>query len=159
MNLIQNESISNTIATATLPAGKYWIGDLSQVMEPRWDVVCNLMFDTDEEHNGMIEIDGLSLWFHPTGYGDGIFKAKTNTLPGSKKPRSGFSVDAGLIGIVPFELTDASQQDYSCGMTVTLSDVVTCTFENDLYSFRSGNGVLVIDAMPKILRMINGDYC
>ena len=152
MNL--NKELTSTDALIKLSPSTYWIGDLSYVMSKHWDRVCDQMVDADEEHDGLFEIDGFNLWLHSTEYGDGIYQAKKNTLLKSKTPRSGFCVDAGIIGIVPLALTDGTNADYSAGMTVTFADVISCAYDEGLYSFKSGGKELVIDGVPSILRAL-----
>jgi hypothetical protein len=149
--MIINKEITTTGTSITLPAGQYWIGDLSYVMPRHWERICEMMLDADNEHDGLFEIDGFNLWLHSTEYGDGIYQAKTNTLMKSKKLISEFCVDAGIIGIVPMELTNASNADYSVGMKVTIADIVSCTYEDGFYIFSSSGRELVINSMPETL--------
>lgn len=149
----QKAAISFNITSESptvLPPSKYWIGDLSYVMESRWGDFCEEMQTANgDDHNGEIEIDGLKLWYHTTEYGDGCYTALKNTLPNSQIPEGGFFVDSGLIGIMPFELTDSSSADYSSGVTVSLAEAVTCSYKDGLFRFKSGRGELLIDPVPE----------
>lgn len=137
----------------TLPPGKYWIGDLSYVMKKRWGDFCEkIELDEDAknaEYPQEVKKEGPFCWYHFTETGDGCYEALKNTLPKAQVPDSGFFVDAGLIGIVPFDLTDSLSADYSSGMTVTFADEVKCSYEDGLFHFKSGRGGLVIDSVPE----------
>lgn len=119
-------------------------------MGSHWGDFCEkIQTANGADHNGEIEIDGLKLWYHTTEYGDGCFTSLKNTLPNSQIPEGGFFVDSGLIGIVPFELTDSSSADYLSGVTVTFAEAVTCSYEDGLFRFKSGKGELLIDSIPE----------
>lgn len=137
----------------TLPAGKYWIGDPGYVMESRWGDFCEkIELDEDAknaEYPHEVKKEGPFCWYHSTEYGDGCYTALKNTLPNSQIPEGGFFVDSGMIGVVPFELTDSSSADYSSGMTVTLADAMTCSYEDGLFRFKSGKDELLIDPVPE----------
>jgi hypothetical protein len=149
----------NTYTPVTLPPGKYWIGDLCYVMESRWGDFCEKLQTHDgTDHNGEIEIEGLKLWYHFTELGDGIFPALKNTLPNAQVPDGGFFVDAGLIGIVPFDLTDSSSADYSSGVTVTFANAVICSYQDGLFQFKSGRGELVINCVLEFRQALWGHW-
>ncbi len=142
----------------TLPPGKYWIGDLSYVMESRWGDFCEkIELDEDAknaEYPHEVKKEGPLCWYQHTETGDGCYQALKSTLPKAQVPDGGFFVDAGLIGIVPFDLTDSSSADYSSGMTATFADVVKCSYEDGLFHFKSGRGELVIDSVPEVLASV-----
>lgn len=79
----------------TMPAGKYYVGDLCYVLHDEWDEVCEIMFNTPEPHgvrDGEFTLkDGRRFATYSTKYGDGGYYDNYG--------RS-YSVDAGLIGCV-----------------------------------------------------------
>lgn len=90
------------------PAGKYYIGDPCYVFEDDvWQKGCKQMFKdgrsvTDQEGGVFIEVIGdngkiYCWWQADTDYGDGTYKDQYGYE---------YGVDAGCIGIVPFEMLD-----------------------------------------------------
>ena len=78
---------------ASMPSGKYYIGDLCYVMHDRWDEFCQKSFDEDGySRQGRIVMDDGSIvaWFG-TAWGDGTYRDQS----GRK-----YGVDAGLIGCI-----------------------------------------------------------
>ncbi len=79
----------------TMPAGKYWVGDLCYVMHDEWDEVCGLMFQGRDD-NGCNEgefnlKDGRRFVSYNTRYGDGEYFDQHGRA---------YGVDAGLIGCI-----------------------------------------------------------
>jgi len=126
----------------TLPAGKYWIGDLCYVMHALWNDVCSAIFAGKSLHGGcnegLINVKETVLWQHSTYDGDGWYAVHNNTLKSAHTPKNGFDVDSGLIGIVPAELLAkyANKLDQpELGMSVTFVAPVECTYEDGTYTF------------------------
>jgi len=82
----------------TMPAGRYYIGDLCYVMHPEWDEVCDLFFPANHPPRGVegefTLKDGRRFASFSTAYGDGTYYSNINTE---------HSVDAGIIGCIRVE--------------------------------------------------------
>jgi len=82
----------------TMPAGKYYIGDLCYVMHPEWDEVCDLFFPANHPPRGVegefTLKDGRRFASFATAYGDGGYRSNIGTS---------HSVDAGIIGCIRVE--------------------------------------------------------
>jgi hypothetical protein len=83
-----------TIKERILPAGKYIIGDPCYLFNDNWsDILCdNDYFECDLDKQ---VINGLGIAVMPTEHGDGGYFDSDNFE---------YSVDAGLIGVMPYEL-------------------------------------------------------
>jgi hypothetical protein len=90
----------------TMPAGKYYIGDLCYVMHPEWTEVCRLFFPVDAPPKGVegefTLADGRRFASFATAYGDGEYRSSINTS---------HSVDSGSIGCIRAE--DIRDNEYS----------------------------------------------
>jgi hypothetical protein len=92
----------------TMPAGKYYIGDLCYVMHPEWNECCDLFFTEDAPAQGAIEgeftlKDGRRFANFGTAYGDGTYRSNIGT---------NHSVDSGSIGCIRVEdIRDNSYKD------------------------------------------------
>ena len=82
----------------TMPAGRYYIGDLCYVMHPEWKEVCDLFFPPDAPPRGVEGEfslkDGRRFASFATAYGDGTYRSNIGT---------DHSVDAGIIGCIRVE--------------------------------------------------------
>lgn len=84
----------------TMPAGRYYIGDLCYVMHDAWDECVNLMFVSDEQgfpkevQGEMMLKDGRRFASFGTAYGDGTYRSNIGT---------DHSVDSGSIGCIRVE--------------------------------------------------------
>ena len=82
----------------TMPAGKYYIGDLCYVMHPEWKEVCELFFPANHPPRGVegefTLKDGRRFASFATAYGDGGYRSNIGTS---------HSVDAGIIGCIRVE--------------------------------------------------------
>jgi hypothetical protein len=82
----------------TMPAGKYYIGDLCYVMHPEWKEVCDLFFPANHPPRGVegefTLKDSRRFASFPTAYGDGGYRSNIGTS---------HSVDAGIIGCIRVE--------------------------------------------------------
>jgi len=82
----------------TMPAGKYYVGDLCYVMHYDWDEVCNLFFPANHPPKGVegefTLADGRRFASFATAYGDGTYYSNIGTS---------HSVDAGIIGCIRVE--------------------------------------------------------
>jgi len=84
----------------TMPAGKYYIGDLCYVMHDAWDECVDLFFPPDEQgfpggaEGEFVLKDGRRFASFGTAYGDGTYRSNLNTF---------HSVDSGSIGCIRVE--------------------------------------------------------
>lgn len=90
----------------TMPAGKYYVGDLCYVMHPEWDEACDLFFAGRNDHgcnDGEFTLkDGRRFASFGTLWGDGTYYDQFG---------HSFGVDAGLIGCIKVE--DIRDDTYS----------------------------------------------
>jgi hypothetical protein len=84
----------------TMPAGRYYIGDLCYVMHDAWDECVDLFFPPDVRGfpsgaEGEFTLkDGRRFASFGTAYGDGVYRSNLNTF---------HSVDSGSIGCIRVE--------------------------------------------------------
>ena len=84
----------------TMPAGRYYIGDLCYVMHDEWDECCNLFFPyvpgQPQQHiEGEFALkDGRRFASFGTAFGDGTYSSNMTTV---------HSVDSGSIGCIRME--------------------------------------------------------
>ena len=90
----------------TMPAGKYFVGDLCYAMHPEWDEVCGLFFPDNHTPKGVegefTLKDGRRFASFATAYGDGQYGSNIGTK---------HSVDSGSIGCI--SVYDIRDQTYS----------------------------------------------
>lgn len=87
----------------TMPAGRYYIGDLCYVMHPEWDEFCELTIRDNQCLDGEFTLkDGRRFASFGTAYGDGTYRSNIGTE---------HSVDAGLIGCIRVEDIRDDQYD------------------------------------------------
>jgi hypothetical protein len=90
----------------TMPAGRYYIGDLCYVMHDEWKEVCDLFYPPGVSGRGVegefALKDGRRFASFSTAYGDGEYRSSVNTL---------HSVDSGSIGCIRVE--DIRDNTYS----------------------------------------------
>ena len=94
----------------TMPAGKYWVGDLCYVMHESWDEVCGLFFDGRDDmgcNEGEFTLkDGRRFVSYNTKWGDGGYLDQFGNE---------YSVDAGLIGCIRVEDIDMTNGENHLG--------------------------------------------
>ena len=82
----------------TMPAGRYYIGDLCYVMHPEWAECCDLFFPPNASGRGVegefTLKDGRRFASFGTAYGDGTYTSSIGTH---------HSVDSGSIGCIRVE--------------------------------------------------------
>lgn len=79
----------------TMPAGRYYIGDLCYVMHPEWVEFCEITIRDEQCLDGEFVLkDGRRFASFGTAYGDGIYRSNIGT---------DHLVDAGLIGCIRVE--------------------------------------------------------
>jgi hypothetical protein len=112
----------------TMPAGRYYIGDLCYVMHPEWDEFCTITIQGERCLDGEFALaDGRRFATFGTAYGDGTYRSNIGTS---------HSVDAGLIGCIRVE----DIRDDQCNNIEELGAVVEF---NQPFEVSSDQGVLV----------------
>lgn len=104
-------TVSNdTMCTGTMPAGRYWVGDLCYVLDDVWDEVWRLC---DGVHT---LADGRRVAIFSTVHGDGIYDDDDGNE---------YAVDSGSLGcILADDIRDTSASD-DLGAFVTTADPFT----------------------------------
>lgn len=101
----------------TMPAGRYYIGDLCYVMHDEWKEVCRLFFPANAPPRGVegefTLADGRRFASFATAWGDGEYRSSINTL---------HSVDSGSIGCIRVE--DINEVTYSAEKLEELGAIV-----------------------------------
>jgi len=79
----------------TMPAGRYYVGDLCYVMHNEWHEVCELLFEGRTDHGcneGVFTLaNGTRFAIFSTAYGDGVYHDQY---------LKHYCVDAGSIGCI-----------------------------------------------------------
>jgi hypothetical protein len=88
----------------SMPAGKYYIGDLCYVMtDDEWLEFCDITIDGMKVKDGEFQLkDGRRFATYGTAYGDGVYHDQYG---------HSYSVDAGLIGCIKVEDIRANYYD------------------------------------------------
>jgi len=101
----------------TMPAGKYYIGDLCYVMHDAWDECCELFFPANHPPKGVegefTLKDGRRFASFATAYGDGEYRSNIGTS---------HSVDSGSIGCIRLE--DIRDKEYTIEFLLKLGAFV-----------------------------------
>lgn len=102
----------------TMPAGRYYIGDLCYVMHDEWDEVCNLFFPPGDNigrgrEGEFVLADGRRFASFGTAYGDGTYCSNIGTS---------HAVDSGSIGCIRVE--DIRDTTYDAGKIADLGAIV-----------------------------------
>ena len=101
----------------TMPAGRYYIGDLCYVMHPEWDEFCTLTIKDHQCLDGEFTLaDGRRFASFGTAYGDGTYRSNIGTE---------HCVDAGLIGCIRVE--DINDTTYDAERIQELGAIVEFT--------------------------------
>ena len=108
------------IDTVYVPAGKYVIGDpCYTVPNDDWET----LLQSCDYFNRPVGISGgFEVLAFPTAYGDGVYR--------DQKGRA-FPVDAGLIGLVPVEYAQVTEDRFYPTHTVTFTKTTACTQRDD----------------------------
>lgn len=114
------------MTTTTLPAGRYYIGDLCYVMDGEWTEVCKLIIDGHNVKSGIFKLaDGRTFANFTTKYGDGHYEASNGDE---------LCVDSGSIGCIRVE--DITVGDLShLGTVVDFADPFTVGSNDGEISF------------------------
>jgi hypothetical protein len=125
----------------SMPAGKYWVGDLCYVMHPQWKECCDLFFPKGQDNwkgnQGVFKLDnGVRFALFSTAYGDGTYL--------DQKGRE-YPVDAGSIGCIRVEdINDDSESFWLEGGNIIDFDS-DFTVGSDGSELRFGNVVIDTD--------------
>jgi len=106
-----------------IPAGKYWLGDPCYIIRDKdWLHFCNKYSFNDAEGNHCVTLqDNISVLAFSTYHGDGCYLDQHG---------NSYPVDAGLIGLVPWEYTEKFTENFTekdSTEYLTLSNVVEFT--------------------------------
>ena len=112
----------------TMPAGKYYIGDLCYVMHDAWDEACELFFPSTGHPPRGVEgkftlKDGRRFASFSTAHGDGSYRSNTGTI---------HSVDSGSIGCIRAE--DIRDTEYDQETLDALGTFVEFSEPFDVYA-------------------------
>jgi hypothetical protein len=118
--------------TQTLPAGRYYIGDLCYAMK---DTIYDGIFGGNDYAYGYYTMKNGCFLVNGTAYGDGSYQG-TNGFD--------YGVDAGIIGIASLSVCNAEEKIYG-GTAHTFTEPVKCTFKDGIFDFSSGNWHLTIN--------------
>lgn len=118
-----------------LPAGKYWIGDPCYIfphtgpMKNKWDEILEEV-DFFEVSYGELDNGKIKVWAASTAYGVGCYVGSNGKV---------FTVDDGLIGIVPQETVDylgRTDNDLDClGLFIEFTEPFLVKSRNGLFDF------------------------
>jgi len=87
----------------TMPAGKYYVGDLCYVIGDEWQQVCSLIIQGEKLVDGEFELpDGRKFAIYSTRWGDGEYYDQYGHT---------YSVDAGSIGCILMSDIRANKYD------------------------------------------------
>jgi hypothetical protein len=87
MYLVANERV-------TLPAGKYYVGDLCYVLHDIWKEYCELREDNIRNPGEHLVVQGREIVNFNTAYGDGSYQDHAGDFE--------FWVDSGTIGVIRY---------------------------------------------------------
>lgn len=133
--------ITGTESHFTLPAGRYWIGDLCYVMDdPFRDKHLDLIIGETARQNGVpfggilngkFEVNGITYGEFSTEYGDGGYAYDVDHMFGAKviDGANDVSVDSGTIGIIPFEAIKDLAEAKRLGIVVEFTSEFECYSE------------------------------
>ena len=109
----------------TMPAGKYYVGDLCYVMHNEWDEVCSLIIDGHNCKEGVFTLaNGTRFAIYNTADGDGVYDDNMGNE---------YGVDAGSIGCIL--VSDCTEEiDERLGHIVDFdTDFEVRSYKGDMY--------------------------
>lgn len=111
----------------TMPAGKYYVGDLCYVMHPEWKEACDLFFAGRNDHgcnDGEFNLsDGRRFASFGTKWGDGTYYSQFGHT---------FGVDAGLIGCIKVsDISESEIENISDGAVIDFNEPFECSVNED----------------------------
>ena len=117
---------------ATLPAGRYYIGDLCYALK---DTIYHGVFGENGYKSGHYKIVAGEFLVDRTAYGDGSYTGSNDFA---------YGVDAGIIGIASMSVCNSEEHVYG-GTLHTFTEPVECVFRSGLFTFKSASWYLEID--------------
>lgn len=121
----------------TMPAGRYYVGDLCYVMHNEWDEACKLFFAGRSDYGcneGEFKLaDGRRFVNFNTAYGDGTYYGYGDGTYYDTGSRYEFGVDSGSIGCIKVE-------DIREELPI---DAVIVEFKRDFTCWRDEEGLLM----------------
>ena len=111
----------------TMPAGKYYVGDLCYVMHPEWNECCELFFAGRSDHGcntGEFNLsDGRRFASFNTRWGDGLYYSQLG---------HSFGVDSGGIGCIRVEdVSESERVHLKDGAVIDFSEPFDCSCDKD----------------------------
>ena len=123
----------------TMPAGKYYIGDLCYVLHDAWDEFCEITIEDNRCLEGEFTLkDGRRFATYHTAHGDGTYEDELGRC---------YPVDAGLIGcILLSDIKDETYDDLTTlGAIIEFDKDFTTGSEDGILKF----GNVFIDTDPR----------
>lgn len=118
--------MSYQITEVKLPAGEYWVGDPCYgVPDEKWSEWLEAADFRNQMNLLVADIDGHTVVGVGTMHGDGQYEGTDG---------NSYGVDAGLIGVVPVEISDYSDDKFSRGpvmFKVKFGHDFTCTWQEE----------------------------
>ena len=129
----------------TMPAGKYYVGDLCYVLHDSWDEFCDLIISDHRCLEGEFNFkDGRRFASFTTKWGDGSYMDQY---------ARDYCVDAGLIGCISVSDIDSGLQEMAVdvgprfgGQIITFAVPFHCYEEDGKIYF----GAVVVDTDPTL---------
>lgn len=107
----------------TMPAGRYYVGDLCYVMHPQWDEFC----DKSLANEGLVVLDnGVRTAQFGTMYGDGCYQDESGR---------DYGVDSGLIGCIRVEDISDESADLDGGNIIEFASDFECSEDDGVMYF------------------------
>lgn len=75
----------------TMPAGRYYVGDLCYILHNEWDEVCSMVLGNNHVEGAFTLTDGRQFVMFSTAYGDGVYLGTDGFE---------YAVDSGTIGCI-----------------------------------------------------------
>lgn len=125
------------VKSATLPAGKYYIGDICYFLK---DKTYDQIYGGTHYESGLYtrKADGAVFMVDNTAYGDGLYKGTDDYE---------YGVDAGIIGIVSRSLGPEKDDDMYGGTFNTFKEPVHVKFGGGVFRFNSPSKYIMIDSV------------
>jgi hypothetical protein len=126
----------------TMPAGKYYIGDLCYAMtEKEWDEFCSITIAANDVLNGEFQLpDGRRFATYCTKWGDGTY---------SDNRGNSYPVDAGLIGCFLVADINPEKLENALDLGTVIDFDRDFTTESDSGMIRIGSVMIDTDPEPE----------
>ncbi len=111
----------------SMPAGRYFIGDLCYVMNPQWDEFCSKTIVNHDCLDGEFQLNnGVKFASFGTAYGDGCYEDQQG---------NSYPVDAGLIGCIRLCDIDDPEANTQLGAIVDFDTDFECSEDEGVIYF------------------------